>query len=514
MNKKKVLLFSFAALLSGSAVTAQTGQWKLAGNSLNGTQKLGSTNNFGVDFFTNNVKRMSLTNTGNLRFNSDQLSIQFPNPGSTPKPMMFLYESGSSNKARMIMAYSSGFPSFGLRTDGFNKFDFTDGINSALTVDLGPDNVGVNTISPKTRLHVLNGSSGVSPIANTTITAENNTNNYISVLTPSASESGVLFGNPGNAASGGIVYNSFGSSNGLQFRTNGNVKRMALTKDGFLNIGPSANEDYIVQINQNGALGLDLLGNGTDWEFFAGSAGLSLFVDGGAGGAKGQFNRSTGVYSALSDERAKTNIKPMANVLEKISRLKPASYQYKNVKDQQEYDGFIAQEVMNVFPNLVTHNAESKRNVDQYLLNYSGFGVIAIKGIQELMKRNEEKDAKIDALQKQINELKAIVLKGSLSSTSSNATINTSLTDASLEQNAPNPFASATTIRYTLPQKFTTAQILITDKSGKTIKQLNVSGTGKGVVNVEASALSASTYNYSLVVDGKIISTKQMVVTK
>lgn len=106
------------------------------------------------------------------------------------------------------------------------------------------------------------------------------------------------------------------------------------------------------------------------------------------------------------------------------------------------------------------------------------------------------------------------MLKGNQSSTSSNATISTSLTDASLEQNAPNPFASATTIRYTLPQKFATAQILITDKSGKTIKQLNISGAGKGVVNVEASALSAGTYNYSLIVDGKIISTKQMILTK
>ena len=61
------------------------------------------------------------------------------------------------------------------------------------------------------------------------------------------------------------------------------------------------------------------------------------------------------------------------------------------------------------------------------------------------------------------------------------------------------------------PQKFSTAQILITDKSGKTIKQLNISGGGKGVVNVEASALSAGTYNYSLIVDGKLIATKQMV---
>jgi hypothetical protein len=41
MNKKKVLFFSFVAFLSGNTLMAQTGQWKLTGNSLNGTQKLG-----------------------------------------------------------------------------------------------------------------------------------------------------------------------------------------------------------------------------------------------------------------------------------------------------------------------------------------------------------------------------------------------------------------------------------------------------------------------------------------
>jgi hypothetical protein len=44
----------------------------------------------------------------------------------------------------------------------------------------------------------------------------------------------------------------------------------------------------------------------------------------------------------------------------------------------------------------------------------------------------------------------------------------------------PNPFAHTTTIGYSLPQKFINAQIVITDKSGKTLKQINISGNGKG----------------------------------
>ena len=44
--------------------------------------------------------------------------------------------------------------------------------------------------------------------------------------------------------------------------------------------------------------------------------------------------------------------------------------------------------------------------------------------------------------------------------------------------------------------------------NGKVIKQMPLS-KGQGSVNVDASALSNGTYNYSLVVDGKKIETKE-----
>ena len=55
-----------------------------------------------------------------------------------------------------------------------------------------------------------------------------------------------------------------------------------------------------------------------------------------------------------------------------------------------------------------------------------------------------------------------------------------------------------TSINYTLPQKFASAQIVITDKNGKTLKQLNISGIGKGDTSISKSkqleqAIPAST---------------------
>jgi trimeric autotransporter adhesin len=80
------------------------------------------------------------------------------------------------------------------------------------------------------------------------------------------------------------------------------------------------------------------------------------------------------------------------------------------------------------------------------------------------------------------------------------------ITDAAaLEQNVPNPFTNTTTIGYYLPNKFSSAKMVITDKNGKQLKQLNITGAGKGTIYVNASS---GAYNYSLYMDGRFIASK------
>jgi hypothetical protein len=507
MKNKKVLFFSFAALLGGTSLTAQVQNWKTNGNSLTAAGKFGTTSSQDVQFISNNAVNGVLNKNGRWGFGI-----------GTGVPAARLHINSASGEDAFRVQVNNSTKLLVTSTGGVSIGTLSNGPVNGLTVS---GNTGIGTSSPASKLHVQAGSSGIAPFFQSVITAESSTNTYMNIMAPAANETGILFGTTGNSVDGGVIYNSafFGTKpKALQFRTNGNIPRMVLTSEGKLALGASIDPSiYRLRVDHsgNGGFGIDFANPpiGSDWEFFVGTSGLSLFVDGGAGGAKGIFNRTTGVYSALSDERSKTNIKPMANVLEKISRLKAASYQFKESKDKQEYDGFIAQEVMNVFPNLVTHNVEAERKVDQYLLNYSGFGVIAIKGIQELMKQNETKDSAIAYLQKQIDELKAMVLKGNTSN-SANATINTSLSNATLEQNVPNPFPNSTVINYTLPQKFSKANIVIADRSGRTMKQINLTTSGKGRVNVDASMLIPGTYNYSLIVDGRIVDSKQMVITK
>jgi hypothetical protein len=85
--------------------------------------------------------------------------------------------------------------------------------------------------------------------------------------------------------------------------------------------------------------------------------------------------------------------------------------------------------------------------------------------------------------------------------------------DASLEQNFPNPFNQSTTIRYTLPETFRSARILITTSSGRVFKQIPVSGSGANSITIEAGTFATGIYYYSLILDDTLVDTKRMIVT-
>lgn len=180
--------------------------------------------------------------------------------------------------------------------------------------------------------------------------------------------------------------------------------------------------------------------------------------------------------------------------------------QSEDAAEKITYTGFVAQEVEAAAQkiNYAFSGVDKPQSPDGlYGIRYDNFIAPLVKSVQELAKMNSEKDARIDDLQKQINDLKALITTNSKS--------DITLSDADLKQNTPNPFRGRTTINYTLPEKFTNAQIVVYDISGKMLKQVNVSGVGKGTINMGATALSKGTYNYSLIVDGKVVSTKQMV---
>jgi hypothetical protein len=191
------------------------------------------------------------------------------------------------------------------------------------------------------------------------------------------------------------------------------------------------------------------------------------------------------------------------------------------VTEKKIHTGFVAQDVEKAAQELhydfdgVNHPQNDK---DNYSLVYADFVPSLVKAVQELSEKNDDLQKQNDAQQKLNADLELRLAKlesiipGNQFSSVGNQQI--TLPVASLEQNIPNPFNKSTSIHYTLPSKFSSAQIIITGYSGKVLKQINVSSAGKGMLNVDAATLASGAYNYSLLVDGKLIDTKKMVLVK
>jgi hypothetical protein len=203
---------------------------------------------------------------------------------------------------------------------------------------------------------------------------------------------------------------------------------------------------------------------------------------------------------------------------------------------KMQFTGFSAQQVDKAAKQIgydFSGVDAPKNDKDLYALRYSDFVVPLVKAVQELSGQNDSLknnnktlNSKVDVLEEEVKQLKTLMLQiqqtqqqcsPCSATTTSNATQQNiiTLSDAvSLQQNIPNPFSNTTTIAYSLPQKFSSAKIIITDKNGKQLKQLNLSGAGKGTVHVYASTLASGAYNYALYIDGRLVATKQMVLAK
>jgi hypothetical protein len=87
------------------------------------------------------------------------------------------------------------------------------------------------------------------------------------------------------------------------------------------------------------------------------------------------------------------------------------------------------------------------------------------------------------------------------------------LNGAKLYQNFPNPYSIQTTIRFEIPQTVQNAQLHICNMTGTLLKSITVIQRNNGDVIINANEFVAGMYLYSLVTDGKIVDTMQMLLT-
>ena len=189
-------------------------------------------------------------------------------------------------------------------------------------------------------------------------------------------------------------------------------------------------------------------------------------------------------------------------------------------KSQIVYTGFVAQDVEKAAQSVgYNFSGVDKPKDDQsfYGLRYSDFVVPLVKAAQELSRQNDSLKSTVDSLtaanallNSRVSQIEQLVGIGSNGEKSEVL----SLSSAKLFQNSPNPFSQSTLINYYVPQNTGVATLQITDMNGATIKTVAVSGSGYGQLRLQTDQLAGGTYIYSLLVDGRLVDSKKMVVAK
>lgn len=233
-----------------------------------------------------------------------------------------------------------------------------------------------------------------------------------------------------------------------------------------------------------------------------------------AGYFDGDVFVTSGSYIS-SDAMFKTNIQPVNNASQILSALNVKTFdfnqsQFGNVNlPKGNHYGLIAQEVEGVLPNLVK-SIKAPELIDSINgLVYPEFSYKAVnytEFIPLLIKAYQEQQHVIDSLINSINvQIPIINPQNKQQVTLSN------VQGIILQQNDPNPFIESTRIAYQLPDDVHDAKIIFTNLAGVVINTVIINNRQAGELEVYASDLSKGIYNYTLICDGKVISTKKMV---
>ena len=196
-------------------------------------------------------------------------------------------------------------------------------------------------------------------------------------------------------------------------------------------------------------------------------------------------------------------------------RLNPVQFKYKNRQvdvdangkpiymwqgDEPTYThthfGFIAQEIQELFPDIVYEGASG----DGYLsVSYSEIIPVLVRAIQELRAELSETRKAAGIGDENVTPVEAAAMRG---------------VTTELFQNDPNPFKEKTVIACTVAERVRSAMLYVYDMQGKQIAEYPVDGRGKTSVTIEGGSLDAGMYLYSLIADGKVVDTKRMILTK
>lgn len=186
-------------------------------------------------------------------------------------------------------------------------------------------------------------------------------------------ESGQVLQSSGNGdMSWGSAGNTYTAGDGitlntLEFDLDADLTTVTSIHNSGLKIGRGASDDYISFATDNQIS--SFIGNAEKMRL---DSSFDLQVAGDVVAAS----------TAFSDERLKDNIKPIENPLEAIKKLNGVTYDWK--ANGKSSVGVIAQNIQEVFPELVKEVQPIGEDEKRLTVNYDGLVGVLIEAVKEL----------------------------------------------------------------------------------------------------------------------------------
>lgn len=564
--KKIYLLAAALAAFTTTKISAQAGQWKLAGNALTGTEKLGSTNAFDVNFISNNLKRMTIKPDGRIGIGTTSPTAflhvfgttQIENNAATiyDEPLLTLLTNKTGTPTNPAIALRTTDTLYSTVSYDFSTRDFVITAQPALYAPnfiINHDNgfVGLGTKTPQKTLDVngsaivrgdftVAGTSGLGDLFFTyyqqgirfpTFGATNDNSAMIYMTDVPTSNARMVLSHSKAFQDWGLQYDD--ATDQFNFLGNG-LNRMAINlSNGRIGLGVAAplykldvsgTSRFLGNIGvqtapntrtiQCGSTQGALIGIGTA-EYIQDAGNNLLWMQATLAPSSDNLytlGNSTNRWASLwavdgtintSDMRDKTNIKDLKYGLKEVMQLHPVSFNWKKNIDNGTKLGVLAQEIQKVLPEVV-------RDYDIVTDETTGKQTKVPSERLGVM-YSDIIPVLINAIQEQQKEIEELkdMIKNNQAASSSSAQQN--VLSLALQQNKPNPVTGTTVISYNTSGK--NVQLVFTDANGNTVKQMQLNN-GNGSVTVDCSSMASGTYTYTLIADGKYIDSKKMIITK
>jgi hypothetical protein len=410
-----------------SFLNTSTAKWRI-GNT--------ATNTFDVYNFSNSLTAISINGANNsAAFNANILIAQSStinqlagyNAISGDSAGIYFFLGTSANRAYFVLNSLTGPQNYTL-PDATGTLALTSNLSSYLPLSGGTlSGILISTVTSNYFL------SAVSATTSEIFARIGNSASFMSIGCESSVGGNIVTNSSAYAAVFSQFYNK-----PIQFATN-NVVVQTITGSGNVLIG-STTDDTVNKLQVTGSIKVtgasNLTGNitidkttpaitmegrnsgnsGTQLKFLGWNTanpnwqisvanfgnGLDLSVSTAAGGstftaAIGSFDKTTGIYTAVSDINKKKDFEDSLIGLNAILNLKPTLYRMFNEENTNKHLGFIAQEVKDFIPQAYV---ESGENENKFIgLNFQAITTTLVKAIQDQQKIIESLIKRIELLE-------------------------------------------------------------------------------------------------------------------